>query len=205
MEYFFSDLTLTPYIAFLQWYSQETRDVLVQIRAALKTISTASAGIEEILTQTPTNFSDYCPNVNQSDSREVFRVDLAGLSDMISVDYRSFEDAVAENTTKIEKVLRTIENSVDVLEFSFHKAENMVWVIPGLLLGISVVTAFSTFGVVLAWKQDSSLRFQRLLSYGVLPVLVLLAIACWALAIGASVSTAMSAGKSCINFVAYVV
>jgi len=64
------------------------------------------------------------------------------------------------------------------------------------LLAVGIVTALATFGVVMAWKQDSRPRLQRFMSYGVLPGLIIVCLLCWILAIGATVSTAASTGKS---------
>lgn len=169
--------------------------MIAQARAAASTISTASQSAMGILSQTSTNFSSFCPNVNQTEKNTVLGVDLLGLSNLISRDYVTLQMDVTDNMTKIENMLQAVEEAVEILESSFNHAENVVWLVPGLLLGVSIVTALATFGVILAWKQESSPRLQRFMSYGVLPALIAVCILCWTLAIGSTVSTAASAGK----------
>jgi len=175
---------------------QETNDAVLQSNAALSTIFTASFNAMEILNQTKTEFAAFCPYVNVSTAKRELGVDLVGLSNSISVEYVALQNKVTTNMIEIESILRSIEDSVEVVESTFGRAENVIWLVPGLLLGVSVATAFATFGVILAWKQESSLRFQRLMTYCVLPTLTLLCVLCWILAIGTIVSTAVSTGKS---------
>jgi hypothetical protein len=166
------------------------------VRAALSTIFTASESAKEILLQTPTNFSSYCPNVDVNQSELILGVDLPNLAKLISDDFFVLDFYVSDNVTSVEQVLNIIEDSVDIIEFSFGQTEKIIWLVPGLLLGVSISAAMATFGVILAWKHESGLRFQRFMSYGVLPVLSALCIVCWILGIGTTLSTAMSSGMS---------
>ena len=135
--------------------------------------------------------------MNQSDFDDeiVLGVDLMGLSNLISNDYVALQMEVTDNMTKIENMLQAVEEVVDILETFFDRTENIVWLVPGLLLGVSILTALATFGVILAWKQESGPQLQRFMSYGVLPALITVSILCWLLAIASTVSTAASAGK----------
>lgn len=187
---------VNSFFLIIYFFNKETRDVLIQVRAAISSIHNATDDARNILSQTPSNFSEICPNINKNESTQILHVDLGSLSEIISVDFLLLESNITSNMTGIEKILNTIEDSVDTLEFSFQQAEHVIWVIPALLLGISVLTALTTFGVILAWKQDSGVHFQRFMSYGALPILILLSFICWGLAIGSSVSTAISAGMS---------
>lgn len=174
---------------------QETDDFIASARAAASTVSTASQSAMGILSQTSTNFSSYCPNVNQTESdTTVLGVNLQGLSNLISNDYISLQMEVTDNMTKIENMLQAVEEAVEILETSFHHTENIIWLVPGLLLGVSILTALATFGVILAWKQESGPRLQCFMSYGVLPALIAACILCCLLAVASSVSSAASAG-----------
>ena len=95
--------------------------------------------------------------------------------------------------TEIEDVLDTFEDAASMMEVSFDRAESVVWLVPGLLLAVSIVTALATFGVILAWKQESGLRLQRCMSYGLLPALIALCLLCWILCIATTVTTTLSA------------
>lgn len=124
----------------------------------------------------------------------VLGVDLMGLSNLISNDYVRLQIEVTDNMTKIENMLQAVEEAAEILETSFHRTENIVWLVPGLLLAVSILTALATFGVILAWKQESGFRLQRFMSYCVLPALITVCILCWLLAIASTVTTAASAG-----------
>ena len=71
-----------------------------------------------------------------------------------------------------------------------QKAQQFIWVIPGILLGLSSLTAVTMFGVFLAWKRESNRRYQRLLSWFVLPFFLAFSLTIWVTAIAAALTTA---------------
>lgn len=173
-----------------------------QVRAALNTISTASQSAMGILSQTSTNSTIFCPNINATSFDKRLGQNLLRLSQLLSIEYVALQRAISDNMTDVEDVLETFEDAADMIESSFDRAESVIWFVPGLLLAVSIVTALATFGVILAWKQESGLRLQRCMSYGVLPALTTLCVLCWILGIATTVTTALSAGKA-ISFNAW--
>ncbi|CAB9498006.1 expressed unknown protein [Seminavis robusta] len=167
-------------------------DVLVQVRAALKTISTASESTNAILSQTNTNHSTFCPNLNNSQFDQTLAEHLQRLSYLIGEHFDYLDGRITGNTTELHESLDTVEDAILVIDGSNHQVEGIVWLVPGLLLAVSIVSALATFGVILAWKQDSGVRLQRCMSYGVLPTLAALCIMCVILAIATTVATAAS-------------
>ena len=73
-------------------------------------------------------------------------------------------------------------------------SEEYIWVIPGLLLFVSILAAISIVGVVLAWKGKSGTLFQHGMSYVVLPLLLLATIICWIVMVVLSLSTMIGTG-----------
>jgi hypothetical protein len=164
-----------------------------QVRAALTTISTASQSASGILSQTSTNSSFFCPNINSTNFDSRLGRNLLQLSHLLSVEYVALQNLITNNMTEIEDILQTIEDAADLMEFSFDRAESVMWLVPGLLLAVSIATALATFGVILAWKHESGVRLQRCMSYGLLPALTALCILCWILGIATVVTTTLSA------------
>jgi CHASE2 domain-containing sensor protein len=149
-----------------------------------------------ILSQTSINATEFCPNINNTNFKNRnFGANLQGLADLVTIHYVELNDDITENTAEIHDLLDTVENVTVVVQGYFDQAENVIWLVPGLLLAVSIVTALATFGVILAWKQDSGIGLQRCMSYGVLPILVALCVTCVILACAASASTAVSAGE----------
>lgn len=170
-------------------------DVILQVRAALSTITTASQSAMGILSQTSTNSSIFCPNINDTRFDQRLGANLLRLSKVLSIEYGALQSSIRQNMTKIEGILETVEDASNVVEASFDRAESVIWLVPGLLLAVSIMTALATFGVILACKHESGLRLQRCMSYGVLPALTVLCLLCWVLGIATTVTTAVTAGE----------
>lgn len=166
------------------------------METAFSTIASATDSAIGILNHTPTEFHEFCPNVkqNQTSSEQLSGVDLLELADLISEQYFVIEGYVKRNVSDVESILDTIEEALNSVEATFMNVNQIVWLVPGLLLGVSIITAFGTFAVILAWKQESGLRFQRFMSYVALPLLVLLCTVSWILAATTFLSTAVTAG-----------
>ena len=126
-----------------------------------------------ILSQTSTNTTIFCPNINETVFNRRLGQNLVQLSHLLSVDYIALQGNITNNMTDIEEVLDVFEDAAGMMEISLDRAESVMWFVPGLLLAVSIVTALATFGVILAWKQESGLRLQRCMSYGLLPTLAL--------------------------------
>ena len=175
---------------------QGIEHVLLEVRAALQTVKTASQSITGILSQTSINSTTFCPNINSTQFRNRnLDVNLQALADILTLHYVQLNINITDNMVELHNLLDTVEDVTVIAQGSFDQAEGFIWLVPGLLLGVSIVTALATFGVILAWKRDAGMGLQRCMSYGVLPVLVALCVMCIVLGCAATASTAVSAGE----------
>jgi hypothetical protein len=173
-------------------YVADARGVANEVRAAYSTITSATESSIEILERTPLDFSTICPQVAKANAVDVLSVDLDGIVQLLLGDYAVVELAVSTNLSEIDRMLTRFEDALRYVEITYDEVQTYVWAVPGILLGVSALTLITILAVVMAWKRESSLRFQRFTSYGVLPFFIAFSVACWAVAIAASVSAAMS-------------
>jgi hypothetical protein len=173
---------------------QGIEEVLVEVRAVIQAIAIASQSSISILSQTSINSTTFCPNINNTQFK-TRGANLQGLADLVTIQYVELNDNITENMADITDLLDTVEDVTVVVQGYVDQTETFMWLVPGLLLAVSIATAVATFGGILAWKQDSGIGLQRCMSYGVLPILAALCVMCVMLACAASASTAVSAGE----------
>jgi hypothetical protein len=173
-------------------YVADARGVVNEVRAAYTTITSVTESSIEILERTPLDFSTICPQVAKADAPAVLRVDLDAIVQLLMDDYTAVEQAVSTNLLDIDRMLTQFEDALHYVEITFDEVKTYVWAVPGILLGLSALTLITLLAVVMAWKRESSLRFQRLLSYGVLPFFIAFSVTCWVVTIAAAVSAAIS-------------
>jgi hypothetical protein len=173
-------------------YIVDARGVVNEVRAAYSKITSATESSTEILERTPLDFRTICPQIAKVDAAAVLRVDLNAIVQLLTDDYAEVEKAVSSNLLEVDRMLTHFEDGLYYVEIAYDEVKKYVWAVPGLLLGLSALTLVTLLAVVMAWKRESSLRFQRLLSYGVLPFFVAFSVTCWVVTIAAAVSAAMS-------------
>ena len=152
-------------------------------------ISSVSASAFELVNTVPTDLDIICPLVNSSDFESLLGVDINGIIETIVEQQYSLREDVETRLSTGQFFADGIESGLSTLEIYADESEKYVWILPGLLLAISALTAISIIGVVLAWKEKSGVRFQRVMSYVVLPLLILAAIVCWIMVMMLSLST----------------
>jgi len=173
-------------------YVGSARVIVDEVRTAISTINSAANSSFEIMQATPLNFSAICPQVAQTEGGSVLGVDLNAMVQILVKDYSEVEEVVSKNVTEISRILNYIEEALDIFETSYEEVETYIWLIPGILIGLSSLTVLAMAAVVMAWKRESSRRTQRLVSYGILPLFIVLSITCWIIAISTAISTAVS-------------
>lgn len=142
-----------------------------------------------------------CPNVQAEDIETVVGFDLNALITSVTDEY---EDTVADARAEIAYYrdwIALLEDGVLSFEDSVDKAKEWLWVVPGIICAVSIVTVASMVGVLLAWKERSGRRIQAFLSYGLLPIMMVVAVLCWIIVcvsafgtmVGADVCTASGA------------
>jgi hypothetical protein len=169
----------------------EANQVVNEINISLRTINSAVDASFNIFKNTPLNLTVLCPDVPSSDIETVLGVSLVDLVDTIRNDYASIEIDVTAVLDKVESVIVSVQDGINFVDTTFESTKDYLWVVPGFLLMLGATTCFILWAVYLAWKQESSRRFQCYMSYGAFPFLVLLSCVCWALTITTAITTAM--------------
>jgi hypothetical protein len=173
-------------------YVSKARGIVDEVRASFTMITSATESSIEIMEGTPLDFNIICPQVARNDASDVLGVDIDAIVQVLLADYAEVERAVSRDLSEVDRVLNHFEDALDYVERAYDEVEAYVWAVPGILLGLSVVTLITLTAVVMAGKRESSRRFQRLVSYGVLPFFIAFSVTCWAVTIAAAVSAAMS-------------
>ena len=148
-----------------------------------------SADAIEKIDSVPTDLNEVCPLVKVKDLKEKIGVDISDIVNTIINQQDSLEAEIAAQLSTQQSHVNGIEDQLSTIEAYADKYENYLLILPSLLLLIIGLTIASMAGVIMAWKRKSSSQFQRLLSYCVLPLLLLVAIACWVLVMGFALTT----------------
>jgi hypothetical protein len=145
-----------------------------------------------IINSTPTDVAVICPLVAEDVVVSELGVNLTGIVQSITDLNKEVKNKISLGNT----IMNRMEKGVILLEASVTKTEQYMVIIPALLFAITVLTAFSMMGVVMAWKEKSGVRFQRTMSYVVLPLLILASIACWMVVVFWSTGSMVGSGKN---------
>jgi hypothetical protein len=162
----------------------------------LNAIQDASEGAGEIVKATPIDMDIICPQIGRDDIESELGIDLNDLVDTVSDQYDEVNGNVTYQLGLVKNVVEKIDTGLATFESSIKTVEGFMWIVPGLLFAVSLLAAVSTFGVLLAWKDKSGARIQRIMSYFVLPMLIIISTGCWIIVICASFGTMISSGKS---------
>ncbi|VEU44285.1 unnamed protein product [Pseudo-nitzschia multistriata] len=146
---------------------------------SLKAINSLSSDALQLVDEVPTDLDIICPLVNMTEFESYLGVDINGIIEtIVDQQYRLKDDIKAQFVVqqsfadRIEIVLTAIESYGD-------ETEKYLMILPGFLLAIGSLVVIAMLGVVLAWRERSSARFQRNMTYIVLPLLILSAVTCW--------------------------
>ena len=161
----------------------------------MNTIESARLSAIDIVQWTPVELSVVCPNVDADQLEVVLGFDLRDLATIVSEEFPVINEAVKQNTTTVQTLLSRIDTSLTDFEAYIDKAEDFMWIVPGLLFAVSMLAAITMLGVLLAWKEKSGRCFQRTMSYITLPLLLIVTLMCWALVISSSFGAMITYGK----------
>lgn len=180
-------------------YLGEARQVAAQIESSLFIIQEARNESYSIFNTTPLNMQLLCPElVNASDMNVTLGIDLQAVISQFKVNYDAMQGQMSKDIAEVDSVVQTMSSAIDTVHLVFVDTSNYIWIAPAILLVLCVITALALFGVCIAWREESSVKLQRIMSYGVLPSLIVMSIACWATAICAAITTAMGT-DACTN------
>lgn len=162
----------------------------------MNTIESARLSSIDIVKWTPVDLSLVCPNVDPDQLELVLGFDLRDLATIISDEFPVINEAVKQNTTTVQKMLSRIDTSLTDFEAYVDKAEDFMWIVPGLLFAVSMLASITMLGVLLAWREKSGKCFQRTMSYVTLPLLLVVTLMCWALVISSAFGAMITYGKT---------
>ena len=172
----------------------EARDIVNEVDASLVAIESATQNVVRIVEGVTFDINDICPAAaDPTFANGEVAEELQGMLTLFESGYQDVESRLSDaiSDTVIE-VSRKVSDALDVAENAYHKMDDYVWMVPGLLLVLSSLLVILSVGVFLAWKAQSNDRFQDILSYGILPFFFALSIGSWAMAAAAGLTTAAS-------------
>jgi hypothetical protein len=179
-------------------YIHDSRDVIDETTAAMVTISLASEGSLNVAKNMTMDIGVICPNFSSAEVEAALGVDLASMVELLNTNYTNLAHQVSGNLSDVNEVLQYYEEVLSIVETSFNEADKYLWLVPTMLFTLSLTTALIMVGVCCSWKRQSSRRFQRCTSYGILPVLIVLCLSCWFIATGSAIATAVG-GDACMS------
>ena len=165
---------------------------MTETRGGLSTIEEATLDADRIVESTPLDYNELCPLVPREDAEQVLEVDLGSLATLLVDDFMELSNDVRADISEVKFLLDRVELGMNDFDESKSEVEAYMWVVPGILFGVSLATAISMLGVMLAWKDKSGMAVQNGLSYVLLPILVLLCVSCWIVVLCAAFGTMVS-------------
>jgi len=138
------------------------------------------------------DIQEVCPNYT---SAQDLGVDLDELTVILRDEFQTLETVGAVNMTQINRTLTLVQNGLDRFQATVNTADEKMWVFPLILLIVFVTATAMLVGAVLSWTGKSSSNFERKMAYGVLPILIIMAVVCWLLALGAAIASLVTSGK----------
>jgi len=165
------------------------RTTINEVETSLSTIDSASSSAIELVSSVPTDLNIICPLVNETAFESLLGVDIRDIIGTIVEQQDRLREEVESRLSVGQSFVNGLEEGLSSLEISIDKSGEFVWIVPGLLFGICVLAIASILGVVLAWKEKSGVGLQRVMSYVVLPLLILTAVVFWLIVVLSSLST----------------
>jgi len=185
----------------MQVAEHDISNAIVTLRAALDTATTVVESNQ---------YSELCP-MDAQEFNETFKASMSpsevafyeaqqqdtvsqvnNLLNILSVDFGQTQKAVSRELSPVEDFLQGFEKALKSGETAHEEYETYIWFIPGLLFGVICVTMIAMAGVLLSCTRKSSLQFQGVLSYSVLPFLVVMSLVAIIISMGAAVSVAVA-------------
>jgi hypothetical protein len=168
-----------------------SHDLIDQVKTSVKTVLSASDYANETFASTSWDFSEICPNFNSTES---LGVDLKDLTAVLGTEFNKLQSMVISNMTSVNRTLSMVQDTLDKIQGATEKTDENLWIFSAFVLFIFVVSASVLVTAVLIWTGKSRISFEKRITYGVLPIMIIVAVMCWILAAGAAISTLVSAG-----------
>lgn len=165
------------------------RDVIGKVQNSVQTAASAANKSIDLVELFPQNVTVVCPLINSRTASAENGLDLESVLQRVQT-YKASAARLERNLTAFGTTITKVSNAVDGFESVFNYTESYIWLVPGVLLGLCTLLSVTLFGVIVAWRQNSNLRLQRTMSYGIMPLFITITISCWIFAIVAGVTTA---------------
>lgn len=170
--------------------------MIESVSSSFKTVDDAGLSSLAILDTMPKSIIDICPNIRQSEMEVEIGIDLGTLFRIVTTDYHTTKSLLDARLSFFFNALQQMDNGSSRFKDHVNEVESMLWMIPGLLFSISIISASAMFGTLLAWKKKSGDRLQMTMSYLLFPALITVALSCWFLVSLTSVGTMLTSGES---------
>lgn len=136
-----------------------------------------------------------CPQIKRKDIEAELGFDLNDLVNTVSNHYDGLNGRLGYQLRVVKNIVSKIDTGLITFDRTVYTIENFMWFVPGLLFVVSLLASVAAFGVLVAWKEKSGTRVQRIMSYFILPMLIIVSLASWIVVICASVGTMVGSGK----------
>lgn len=169
------------------------------VLSSFGSVDEARLNTQAILDTMPQSFVEICPNIRASEMEIELGIDLSALFGIVYDDYRITANLVDARMNFFFNAIGQLGNGSSTFYDHVVETESMMWMVPGLLFSVSVLSAAAMFGSLLAWKKKSGYRLQMTMSYLVFPALIIVALSCWTVVAFTSVGTMLTSGKFAVN------
>lgn len=173
-------------------YIVEARDIIKEVQASANSLSTGLANSFSILKALPQSESEVCPRGDPDAIEKMLGFELSAMIKVYRSDYLGVEANATKNTREVYRFMEHLDKAFAITESATEKAEVYLWLVPGILLSTICVVLAVSVGTIISWRRESSERMQLFLSYLVLPLLMVISLTCWALAIASAMGTAVA-------------
>ena len=174
-------------------YVIEARDIVKQVQVSANGVATGLANSLNILKDLPLSETEICPTGDPVVIEGLLGFDIASMISVYKRDYSGVEEAIANTTKDVDTFVEYMDEALTVAETSTDTAEVYLWLVPGVMLSTVFATVAISVGAIFSWRRQSSQRTQYILSFLVLPFLMLISLACWAIAIASAMGSAVAA------------
>mmetsp|Transcript_21256 Transcript_21256/g.40350 ORF Transcript_21256/g.40350 Transcript_21256/m.40350 type:complete len:842 (-) Transcript_21256:73-2598(-) len=172
-------------------YLLQSQSILSQVDNALNTIDVVINTTGGVIADAPWTTEALCPKRTFDEIKEAYGVDLDYVESVIVSEYERIRASIDTRLSDVISNTNSVEDLLHTVETAHRETETYLWVVPGLMLALTSVTASLLFGVMLAWKRQSNRHAQRTLTYFVLPCLICISLVCWVVGISSAISVAI--------------
>jgi hypothetical protein len=185
----------------------EGRSIIDGVQATLSFVLDATRVTQDIVASIPSDMYQLCPDIPPESFSTIFRVNPKEVMIFLNEDYYSFSHSATFHIIEMQEITRQIETGLSEVDDTIQENKDWLWVL-SFWVGVTMsLTILSAIGVAAAIRNDTEqyprpkadeivqqgeTRSQWMLSWVVLPTLILFTIFGWCLLIAASLSTVVA-------------